>query len=478
MPRDSSSLSHRREVRLLATEAVTGIIDGCPDPLALETAAAATRGLPGGSIPGDIVWAYAEILSGLAMAVQWMPAMKRAESDSERFKTAAVLYSEGVLRYEDTLPKRMRVATVALSQVQNEDSILRCAETLLGVSIPARITGITMTKNTPRTIQEIEKPDQKPTVLVLLSTNGQMIRSPLAIKPNTLHELKVNARVTSWPRGAVALNVDFARTAVPSVLTMGNCAMTEDSLESDLSLILHSDLADPLVPLNIVTVASFQTKDGDWVSADVIGHPRFCITSFDPATALPLNMPTAAFELQQMVAELNIKKPSLTREDRQNLFVLYESLIRYANRVMQDDLSGLASRLREREFQTDLKKHLAADPNIGARLSEAQGKGGGRTDLGLENIVLELKVENDKEVSLESAHKYISQPSHYAAAGDRQVSILCILDNSPKKAPPATLGNYLGWLFPESHGLLDPTYPSMVAVIIIPIGFPEPSSWS
>ncbi|MCA1674648.1 MAG: hypothetical protein LC799_21470, partial [Actinobacteria bacterium] len=58
------------------------------------------------------------------------------------------------------------------------------------------------------------------------------------------------------------------------------------------------------------------------------------------------------------------------------------------------------------------------------------------------------------------------------------LSILVVLDHSPKRAPAAVLENYLGWLHPAHHPLDDTKYPSRVGVLIINTNWSVPSSWS
>ena len=40
------------------------------------------------------------------------------------------------------------------------------------------------------------------------------------------------------------------------------------------------------------------------------------------------------------------------------------------------------------------------------------------------------------------------------------------------------IDNYVGWLIPRLHGLDNPCYPSLVAVLIINTNLPVPSTWS
>jgi hypothetical protein len=133
--------------------------------------------------------------------------------------------------------------------------------------------------------------------------------------------------------------------------------------------------------------------------------------------------------------------------------------------------------VRESSFQQAFAAHLQANPLIGNELVEARRLGGGPSDLMLGRVVDELKVENDKAVTLATALAYHDQTATYAAPIDCPVSVLTILDASPKTRPPALMGNNLGWVYPDVHGQAS-FAPSMVAVAIIPIGFPTPSTFS
>lgn len=93
-------------------------------------------------------------------------------------------------------------------------------------------------------------------------------------------------------------------------------------------------------------------------------------------------------------------------------------------------------------------------------------------------MVAELKVERDKVPTLGNAVNYLSQATQYASGGQRQLSILIILDMTAKTKPPGVLANTIDWLVPRLHGLDDPAFPSRTAVLIIDANLPRPSDWS
>lgn len=135
-------------------------------------------------------------------------------------------------------------------------------------------------------------------------------------------------------------------------------------------------------------------------------------------------------------------------------------------------------RVTERTFHNDLYQGLLADPELGGRVERGSPLALGFLDVRHDGITAELKVERTTPVTRDSAPKYIGQPTQYAGADGARLSILAILDMSPKLLPIGTPENYLFTLTPRLHGLDNPEAPSLVAVLIINGNMPTPSSWS
>jgi hypothetical protein len=72
----------------------------------------------------------------------------------------------------------------------------------------------------------------------------------------------------------------------------------------------------------------------------------------------------------------------------------------------------------------------------------------------------------------------MGQATQYASADGRHLSILAILDMSPKELTVGTPENYVFTLVPALHGLNSPEAPSLVAVVVVNGNMPVPSSWS
>ena len=176
----------------------------------------------------------------------------------------------------------------------------------------------------------------------------------------------------------------------------------------------------------------------------------------------------------ELLSELDSKVPTLPSSDRLNLLHLLDATSRFAALAIEN--ASLSS-VGEKEFQKELKEALVMYPRIGRRIQEGSELGGGETDLVLERIVNELKISSS-HVDFSGAERFVGQPTHYASAGDCPVSVLTILDQSKKTEPPGVASNYMTWVYPQTHQTGASHTPSMVAMIIIPVGFPVPSHWS
>lgn len=479
MPDD---LSGRLTFRTDLSKVLAEVAAGTARSEDLTRAASAAGELPGGLVVGDVVWSIAEILYCLALAVQWEPAIANADPNPLRFRDAArhradkVVAARGVNRW----PPQLQAAVAGLSQLAAPGEIKGIAENLSATPIPARITAVTQPKPPPSQRQSSnhgEVAPQPSPILVLLSLDDQPIQSPLVVQPQYIYRMGVAVRVDAWPAGATAIALEFVSVLPRTMLDLQPVRIERGATTA----ITHLQVRGTLqlgASEEIVLRASYCTEGDGATRVSIVGNPRFKIATFDPATALPRNLPMVAQKHLEMLHELDAKAPNLLRADRDDFFTLFESLLRFAHRAIHDRRLAAQPRIPEAAFQSELRAHLHADPGIGARHWEAPRLASGIADLGLGNIVLELKVEHDRIVTMDRSVDFMSQPAHYAADVDRAVSILCILDDSEKESPPGSLANYMGWLVPSLHGLNDPRFPSLVAVVIVPIRFPRPSEWS
>jgi hypothetical protein len=283
--------------------------------------------------------------------------------------------------------------------------------------------------------------------------------------------------VTEWPDTAEALQVSFISVHPRDYLYVSDLRFTQAALTQPLEIRVAGPRPPNDPPLGITARAHFVGEGGEF-SARLAGNTTLEVVTFDPGSAMPLNLPSAALRLQQMMNELSNALPQLPVEDRRDARLLLEGVVTFGH-VALDDRLGQQEDVDEAWFQRELRFFLQANPHIGARLGERVGRAGGTTDLVLGNIVLELKIEKRSPIShTDACTRYVAQATQYGSAGDSQVSLLAVLDASPKRAPAGVMGNEIGWAYPETASGPNPPLPSLVGVVVVRSGFPRPSDFS
>ncbi len=472
---DVAALIRARSELIDVLQKVAG---GSRDAQALEAAVEMYQGLAVRGPEGDVITAYSEALDALVHAVRWADAAWRAEEGAERHATASRLRAAQLLeRADDRWPDGLKDAVTDLGSLHGHDMPARAAAALSRVSLPARLTDLFRGTQASRPYVGREAEPGAPVVALMMRLQGEPVMRPTILQPGALHHFDVEARLTEWPEGADALEITFMRVHPRDFLYVSDLRFTADALTQPLEIRVAGARPPSDPPLGLTARGRF-LGHGSPFDARLAGNPTLEIVTFDAGTTPPLNIPTAALRLQQMMGELSNALPELSIDDRRDARLLLEGIANFAHTVLDDRL-GQQGEIDEAWFQRELRFFLKANPQIGARLGERVGRAGGTTDLVLGNIVLELKLEKTSSISLTAARsRYIGQATQYASAGDSQVSLLAVLDASPKRAPAGVMGNEMGWAYPELASGPNPPFPSLVGVVVLRSGFPRPSDFS
>ena len=459
-------------------EALIAIADGSRDAGPIESALTVYRTAAGELREGDVVWAFAELVEALAHAVRWNDAAWSAEQDATRHATAARLRADRVLpAVDDQWPSALREAAQELATLVDHGVPAQVAARLSAVALPPRLTDLYRPSDRTRFVASEPAEDTTPAAAILIRQQGEPVMRPTVVQPYALHQFEIEARVTEWPEGTGALEVTFLSVHPRHHLYASDVRFTRDEPTQPLEIRVAGERPPQDAPLALTAQASF-LENGEPRAVRLAGNTTLELVTFDPDTAQPLAMPTAALRLQEMMNELTNALPALDAGVRGDSRLLLEAVVRFAHTVLDDRL-GRHDNIDETWFQQQLQQFLRADPRIGARLRVHERRAGGETDLGLGAVVLELKVEKEAAVTLDAARtRYANQTTQYASAGDCQVSLLAVLDVSPKRAPAGVMGNEMGWTRPETTSGQDPPFPSLVGVVVIRAGFPKPSDFS
>ena len=423
---------------------------------------------------GEDRWALAQAFRALDKAISWEPAVEAADASAAAYSEASRHIAVKALE----TPKRGAWSTAVIEALQilaqlKEFSEVNCAVlTLRRAPITFSSDAVLKPKPPVFATQPPQETPIIPTVHLKFTLDDRPVSWPMALQAGRLYGIKATAIMDEWPEECTNIKVNWENSVPNTVLERQGFSVSRDGECSESGYLIARAEIPSNRGVELVPLAEMHGANGARYETKVIGQRSLRINTFTPSD-LGLGLPMVAQRIVELIGELDARIPSLLASDRLNILHLLNAITRFAALANeQKELVGIS----EKGFQAKLKQGLTMDPQIGLRIQEAPKLGGGETDLILERIVNELKV-SPSSVNLESASKLAGQPTQYASAGDCPVSMLTVLDDSPKTEPPGIQSNYMGWAYPQIHGVGSAHIPSMVAVIIIPIGFPVPSSW-
>jgi hypothetical protein len=411
-------------------------------------------------------------------------------------RRAALLHDQLAERFDPLDP----LAAPLVSAVQQIQSIgqggkavdlstlpAACARLLLPVPVTRGPVRIRRASNpTAQPDHEVEEEDGQYVAVVLASVDGHTITGPQVLRKGTVYELGLQIRTGDWPAWADRLDAELlshlsvSEAETPVYSWPRPAAHEQDApLSGNGTLILRFDLpaGRPAPPFR-VALRWRGTRDGEPASqiVDVAGHREIRLRPFDASRDYLTSYPVVDERLLALYEQL---QAAGYNEDHLQAFCrLFTAICRTGLTITWNKQYKRGTRVTERKFHDDLYAALQAEPELAGRLERGTPLALGFLDVRHDAITAELKVERTSAVTPERAHKYMGQPTQYASADGARLSILCILDMSPKKSPVGTPENYLFTLTPALHGLTNPEAPSLVAVIIVNSNLPVPSAWS
>ena len=420
---------------------------------------------------GTAAWALAGALRALDRAQRWEAALADAEPSPERFRDSARFLAE---QTANTTPlgawsPGLRDGLQILASLGSFDEPERAAAALRRATLPIPMTTIFERPSgwTPR--QQEPAANAPPVVHLRFDLDERAVAWPLAVEAGRAYRLGVTAHPDAWPVGADRLEI--ALEGVPSaVLSVDPITITSAQERAETYMVSNAEI-DVSRPAELTAIARFTGADLD-LRARVVGHRRLRVTTLDPGLAT--GQPFVAQKIVEMLGELGARIPTLPTQDRKDFVALLDATLAFASLAIERrDLEGID----ERAFQQKLKQAFVHDQRIGRDIQEGTRLGGGVVDLVLRRINDELKVIHDA-VDIGDAEELVGQPTQYGSGTDSPVSILTVLDDSPKDAPPGIPANYVRWVYPQLHGAARPAVPSMVAVVLVRVGFRRPSDWT
>ncbi|GDY33921.1 hypothetical protein [Gandjariella thermophila] len=336
------------------------------------------------------------------------------------------------------------------------------------------------------TVDEPDRPAPTPVAVVLASVDSQLISGPEVLRADRVYDLQMEVQSGIWPDWADRLDGELLTHLTPAEITTpeftwsrGEHAGDGETYTKNGPLVLRFSLGpgQPAPPL-LVRLTWRGARDGEPVSQvlDITGHRELRLRPFDHSRDRVTDYPVFDERLLSYYEQLT--RAGYDADQLQAFCRLLTAICRVSLRMTWEKKYRRGTKVSERTFHDDLHERLLADPELGGRVDRGNPLALGYLDVRHDGITAELKVERKTPVTRDTAPKYMGQPTQYAAADGARLSILTILDMSPKVLPIGTPENYLFTLEPRLHGLDNPEAPSRVAVLVVNGNMPTPSSWS
>lgn len=349
---------------------------------------------------------------------------------------------------------------------------------------PSRGDGRPVDRSTPETGSSDRA--GRPVGVVLAALDGQLITGPAVLRHGRVYELSVQVQAGEWPAWATRLDAELLSHLTSAEMTTPTFSWSrsdhvddEETYEQSGSVVLRFSVASGSVAPPLLFRLAWRGEENGKArtqTLDVAGHRELRLRPYDEARDRATDFPVFDERLLEMYDRL--ARAGYDEKHLQAFCRLFTSICRAGLAITWEKRYRRGTRVTERAFHDDIHERLMADPELGGRVERGSPLALGFLDVRHDGITAELKVERQAPVTRERAPKYMGQPTQYAAADGARLSILTILDMSPKEMPIGTPENYLFDLVPQHHGLENPEAPSLVAVLIVNGNLPTPSSWS
>lgn len=428
---------------------------------------------------------FAFLLDAFRHLDNWGVAVRAAEVDADRHRRAGQQLAKDLLARlaAGTVAAEISERIVALQAVEELPTIA----TLL-LSVPLPLPSPRRPESTVRVppVTTNKAGDEGPVVAGLLfSFDGRPLSEPLLVRPGVLYDVGLRLTMSRWPSDLRRLRLTPMHIEPPGVMTLPSFVIEPGQETAGVfspatgRLAVTMPQAIPARPLEVTyaAFAEWADKPGTFEPAPrkirVEGQSRLLLQSFDPET----NPVSGVREVDQRILALRGPLAARGLPDREVswLLLLLASLGRRAFQALADGC--YKGQWSESRFQADIRTHLRNDPLIGSELEEHAHAAGGIVDLSFQKIRIELKADDDGDVTLESAaERYGQQAAQYAAGSDRRSCVLAVLDTKQKTSAPGPVGGDIGLATYSPKGSSDRG--TTIGVVVLRGNLATPSSLS
>ena len=421
--------------------------------------------------------AFGKALDIAALLVDWRKAVREAEPDAERFRRAAKLQFEELVSenepsaYTCDLIERLGPVRDCLDVGMVSNLLMSIATLPMPLSIFSDKSEEWRESSAP----ELEPKSEALTVaFVEFIIDGKPTETVHSLQPNQLHDLDIKIRVSRWPEVCTSLRIKPISIEPRSTWELPSFEFPVPEgeppyiLKQQGRMIVHAPQGLNARPLEFIYAAEFNSPAGK-LSVVTAGQRELRLDGMPSAPAM-----TGYPSIDRKILELRDRlrsEPLVPEKELATLLTLIKPFGKLMGQSVQD--ARYTEPIDETAFEADLRQFLRSDPAIGAALEEQPNVAGGRVDLSFQGLRIEVKSERKSRLTPEACSKFVGQTTSYAVGTGRRVSLLCVLDCSPKVEPP----------FPIEEGLfiqMDGTGTSATHVVtgLVQGNLAKPSSFS
>lgn len=380
----------------------------------------------------------AEALDVAAKLRSWHQAIRDGEAEVDRYFKAARLQHSEWLTADAGYGHELKTRLDAIDGTFDASGVGALLKSLAHVPFPIAI----FTEEERRTARwQPDETKAKPELAVAFlefRINGEEAGAIHRLAANQLHDLELTLRVSRWPDDAERLVLKPVSVEPEDLWELPEFTFKRPDgaapyiFEAHGRVAIRMPMALGARPLEFLYAAQFDPVSAEQPVA-VAGQRSLRLDSSDASHHLVTGYPSLDEKLIELRDALRAE-PRVPERETSIAMRLAKPLANLVGQAVQDHI--FPKPIDEATLEKRVIEHLRRHPEIGVELEVQAHSGGGRTDLSLQQVRVELKVKNDSPLTREDLNRFARQAAAYAASSDKTIAILCILDGASKNGPP------------------------------------------
>lgn len=331
--------------------------------------------------------------------------------------------------------------------------------------------------------QEEKIPEEISVVSIEFVIGNEPWANPQVLKPQEIYTIKGKIVVNKWPKGyneLLLLPVSAQHNSLYELLL----PVIEKSNKKEFQITGQIVFKYPQHSFDesmvIKLLACFKNSQGQKIPT-IVGYDQLIAKVLDPNAAYFMSGFSGFNKaVSDIITTIQKEMNTVPKEEMDTFALLLNGIVNYQGYCLQQGIYKNVDTMPEDILRDNLIQHLVGIPYIGEHVNKEAHLAGGRVEIGYKGIIAELKVEKSISERSSMAAKYESQAVAYASGNAKQLSILCVLDLTEKKLPPAAPQNNVFLITPKVHGFenSEPPFPPRQVVVVIDGNTIKPSAYS